>query len=89
MFYLAAFPQFLSFEQPSVASAFLLVAIHASLIFVWFLGVTKTISKIKNMTYMPSLGKWVQRVSGTVMVYFGVLLLSHKVYKTTKTINLA
>ena len=78
MFYLAAFPQFLSFDQPSPANAFLLVAIHASIILIWFFGVTKTISKLKFISYMPSLGKWVQRISGIVMVYFGGLLLSHK-----------
>lgn len=78
MFYLAAFPQFLSFDQPSPTNAFLLVAIHASIIFLWFLGVTKTIDKLKLITSMPSLGKWVQRISGMVMVYFGGLLLLHK-----------
>jgi len=78
MFYLAAFPQFLSFEQPSATNAFLLVAIHASIIFLWFVGVTKTISKLKFISSVPSLGKWVQRISGLVMVYFGGLLLTHK-----------
>jgi len=78
MFYLAAFPQFVSFEQPSSVNAFLLVAIHAAIIFLWFSGLTKTISKIKFTTKMPSLGKWIQRISGIVMVYFAGLLLSHK-----------
>lgn len=78
MFYLAAFPQFLSFDQPSPANAFLLVAIHASIIFLWFIGISKTINTLKFTSSIPSLGKWVQRISGLVMVYFGGLLLSHK-----------
>lgn len=78
MFYLAAFPQFLSFDQPSPMAAFLLVAIHASIIFVWFTGLTMAISKLKFSTNMPSLGKWVQRISGAVMVYFGALLLAYR-----------
>ncbi|PKG37762.1 LysE family translocator [Psychromonas sp. Urea-02u-13] len=78
MFYLAAFPQFLSFDQPSAVDAFVLVAIHASIIFLWFTAITKTISKLKFITKMPALGKWVQRVSGAVMVYFGGLLLMYK-----------
>ena len=78
MFYLAAFPQFISFEQSSAFDAFILVAIHASIIFLWFNGIIKTISKLKFVTNMPSLGKWVQRVSGLVMVYFGGLLLLYK-----------
>jgi threonine/homoserine/homoserine lactone efflux protein len=78
MFYLAAFPQFMSFEQPSSANAFVLVAIHAGFIFLWFTGLTKTISKFKFATNVPSIGKWIQRVSGLVMVYFGGMLLAYK-----------
>tara|TARA_R110001583_G_scaffold22377_7_gene84004 strand:+ start:2272 stop:2931 length:660 start_codon:yes stop_codon:yes gene_type:complete len=78
MFYLAAFPQFMSFEHPSALHAFSLVTIHASLIFLWFTGLTKTVHKISDMTCLPALGKWVQRISGTVMIYFGGLLLVFK-----------
>jgi len=78
MFYLAAFPQFISFDQPSAVDAFTLVAIHAFLIFLWFTALTKTISKLKFASNKPSIGKWIQRISGSVMVYFAGLLLLHK-----------
>ena len=79
MFYLAAFPQFVSFEQSSYANAFTLVAIHAGIIFFWFVGVTSAINKIKAASKVPSLGKWVQRASGFVMICFSSLLLTQKV----------
>jgi threonine/homoserine/homoserine lactone efflux protein len=78
MFYLAAFPQFMSFDQPSSVNAFVLVAIHAGIIFLWFTGLTKTISKFKLVANVPSIGKWIQRISGLVMVYFGGMLLAYK-----------
>ena len=78
MFYLAAFPQFIPFDNVSFVNAFVLVAIHASIIFSWFFCLIMTISKIKFGTNTQLLGKWVQRMSGMVMVYFSGLLLSFK-----------
>jgi len=78
MFYLAAFPQFISLEQSSSINAFMLVAIHASIIFLWFSGLIKSISAIRLTTRRPFLTKWIQLISGIIMVFFGSLLLSHK-----------
>jgi threonine/homoserine/homoserine lactone efflux protein len=78
MFYLAAFPQFVSFEAASYSVAFALVAIHACLIATWFVGITLMIDKIKQRAQHSSMGKWVQRLSGSVMIYFSVLLLGQK-----------
>lgn len=78
MFYLAAFPQFVSFDAASYAIAFSLVAIHACLIVTWFVGVTLMIDKIKQRAQYSSMGKWVQRLSGSIMIYFSVLLLGQK-----------
>jgi threonine/homoserine/homoserine lactone efflux protein len=78
MFYLAAFPQFISPDNFSYFSAFSLVAIHASIIFMWFLGVTLVIEKIKSSAKNTKLGNWVQRISGTAMIYFSSLVLTQK-----------
>lgn len=78
MFYLAAFPQFLSFEDPSVFNAFVLVSIHASIIFIWFTLLSKSIHKINLSARLPNLGKWVQRISGSIMIYFAGLLLAFR-----------
>jgi len=78
MFYLAAFPQFINFDPPSYMDAFTLVAIHASIIFFWFLGVTQLVGQLKQLSKQSSMGLWVQRVSGAVLVYFSGLLLSQE-----------
>ncbi len=78
MFYLAAFPQFISFDPPSYLDAFTLVAIHASIIFFWFLGMTQLVGQLKKLSKQSSMGLWVQRVSGAVLVYFSGLLLSQE-----------
>jgi threonine/homoserine/homoserine lactone efflux protein len=81
MFYLAAFPQFITFGEASYLDAFTLVAIHATIIFFWFLGVTQLVDKIKILSKESRIGRWVQGASGALLVYFGGLLLSQEVSK--------
>ena len=81
MFYLAAFPQFISFDQPHYLDAFTLVTIHASIIFFWFLGVSQLVGFIKSISTGSLLGRWLQRASGSLLVYFGGLLLSQQATK--------
>lgn len=78
MFYLAAFPQFISPDNFSYVNAFSLVAIHAGIIFSWFVGVTLAIEKIKSSAKNTNVGLWVQRLSGTAMIYFSSLILMQK-----------
>ena len=78
MFYLAAFPQFISPDNFSYFSAFSLVLIHASIIFIWFVGVTLAIDKIKSSAKNTNMGNWVQRLSGTAMIYFSSMILTQK-----------
>jgi len=78
MFYLAAFPQFVQFDSSSYLGAFALVAIHAVIIACWFTGVTLMIDKLKARSKHSTAGRWVQRVSGSVMIYFSGLLMGQK-----------
>lgn len=78
IFYLAAFPQFISPDNFSYVAAFLLVAIHAGIIFMWFTGVTFLIERIKSSVKNSQVGKWVQRLSGTAMIYFSTMVLAQK-----------
>ncbi len=78
MFYLAAFPQFISPGSFSYLDAFVLVAIHAVIIFTWFVGVTYTIDRIRTSAKNSAVGQWVQRLSGSAMIYFSALVLSQK-----------
>ncbi len=75
MFYLAAFPQFVNFENHDYFGAFILVSIHASIIFFWFLGLSICLSKIKSVSGKNPLNQWIQRISGCILVYFSGLLV--------------
>jgi threonine/homoserine/homoserine lactone efflux protein len=81
MFYLAAFPQFMNFGSSNYFSAFALVSIHASIIFLWFLAVSVFISKVKFIASNNRLGLWVQRFSGGVLVFFSGLLVTQELNK--------
>ncbi|MFT6910120.1 MAG: threonine/homoserine/homoserine lactone efflux protein [Oleiphilaceae bacterium] len=78
MFYLAAFPQLMSPENFSYGYVFSLVSIHASIIFVWFVGVTFAIEIIKSSAKNSKIGNWIQRLSGSVMIYFSAMILTQK-----------
>ncbi|WP_415903337.1 LysE family translocator [Neptuniibacter sp. QD29_5] len=78
MFYLAAFPQFVQFESSSYLSAFALVTIHAVIIACWFTGMTLMIDRLKARSKHSAAGRWVQRISGSVMIYFSTLLMGQK-----------
>lgn len=78
VFYLSAFPQFVDFATAGQAAAFALVAIHAVLIVLWFIGVTLMIGRFKSGSKDSKAGRWVQRVSGSAMIYFSALLLGQK-----------
>jgi len=80
MFYLAAFPQFINFELANYYSnAFLLVSIHAFTIFLWFVGVTIFIQKIRSLSKAGTLGSWFQRLSGGLLVYFSAVLATQEI----------
>ncbi|TEW53728.1 LysE family translocator [Psychromonas sp. RZ22] len=76
MFYLAAFPQFIGFDQSHIATAFGFVAIHAFLIVSWFILVIVLVDKLKNLQKEKGtwLNRWIQRLSGSVMIYFSLLI---------------
>ena len=78
IFYLAAFPQFISPDNFSYGTAFSLVSIHAGIIFVWFIGMTYAIEIIKSSVKNSKIGNWVQRLSGSAMIYFSSMILTQK-----------
>lgn len=80
MFYLAAFPQFIGFDSADISIAFLLVAIHAVLIISWFVLVIFLVDKMKQLQQQKGswINRWMQRLSGVVMIYFSFLVLSQR-----------
>ncbi|RVU84529.1 LysE family translocator [Leucothrix sargassi] len=81
MFYIAAFPQFVDFGSSNHLAAFVLVSIHASIIFTWFLGMSIFISKVKSIAGKSRLGVWVQRVSGGALIFFSGLIITQEAAK--------
>lgn len=82
MFYLAAFPQFLAFDAFSYSAAFSMVTIHAVIIFFWFLALTATLHwmrSVKSNAFMRlDLKRWLQRLTGSAMVYFSALVVTQE-----------
>ncbi|WP_448550047.1 LysE family translocator [Thalassotalea fusca] len=70
MFYLAAFPQFLSIDN-SVMSAYALVTAHAVINFVWFSIIVCMLSRVKSIGQNAKFKKWLNSVTGVVFIGFG------------------
>ncbi len=81
MFYLAAFPQFVSFQSAYHLEAFALVSIHAAIMVVWFSAACIVISNIKQLNRDSSLGRWVQYICGGILVAFSCILLTQEKIK--------
>ncbi len=73
MFYLAAFPQFLSFGE-NASQAYVLVSAHAIINLLWFSAMVTLLSKIKGLTRNASFRKWLNSVTGVVFIGFGAKL---------------
>lgn len=78
MFYLAAFPQFINFNQAFYLDAFILVSIHTFFIAIWFYTFSNFLAKIKNKSQNSKVGVYIQRVSGLVFVFFAAILLTQE-----------
>ena len=73
MFYLAAFPQFMTTDG-SAFSAYSLVTAHAIVNVVWFSAMVFTLSKINSATNHPKFKIWLNSVTGVVFIGFGAKL---------------
>lgn len=78
MFYLAAFPQFIDFQSSMYFEAFSLVAIHALLMVIWFSSVCVFVSNLKRLSHGGLVGKWIQRISGGILIMFSSLLITQE-----------
>ncbi|WP_120500715.1 LysE family translocator [Roseovarius sp. EL26] len=78
MFYLAAFPQFITVGETSAASSFLLVFLHSMVATAWFTTMTLLFSKLTSMARSGSFQRWLKGVTGVVFIGFGLKLASFK-----------
>ena len=76
MFYLAAFPQFITIGETTVAASFLLVFIHSLINAVWFGVMVMIFARLSAMTRNGSFQRWLKGVTGVVFVGFGLKLAS-------------
>ncbi len=78
MFYLAAFPQFISTGPDSVQSAFLLVGIHALLNIIWFAAMVLLIDRLRAASHSVGVQRFIKGVTGLIFVGFAAKLAAFR-----------
>ncbi len=74
MFYLAAFPQFMSGNESVFEAAFLLVSIHAAINAIWFSLFIFLFGRLKNVASTGAFQRWLKGITGVVFMGFGAKL---------------
>ncbi len=74
MFYLAAFPQFISRTDGALSASFTLVFIHSLLNLVWFSLIIMLFVRLSGATRNQSFQRWLKSVTGVVFIGFGAKL---------------
>lgn len=78
MFYLAAFPQFITLGQTTPAASFMLVFIHSMINAVWFGTMVLLLSRLTSIARNGSFQRWVKGLTGVVFIGFGAKLATYK-----------
>lgn len=74
MFYLAAFPQFISASHGSISTSFMLVSIHAVLNFIWFSMIVLLFHKFSKVARSGTIQRWIKGLTGVIFISFGLKL---------------
>ncbi len=74
MFYLAAFPQFISVGETTAAASFLLVTIHAMINGIWFGAMVLLLTRLSAIAGRGGFQRWLKGVTGLVFLGFGAKL---------------
>jgi len=78
MFYLAAFPQFISVGENPVASGFLLVFIHSMINAIWFAAMVVLFARLSLLARSNLFQRWLKGLTGVVFLGFGAKLATYK-----------
>jgi threonine/homoserine/homoserine lactone efflux protein len=78
MFYLAAFPQFITIGETTAAVSFLLVFVHSMINAIWFGAMVLLFSKLTTVASSGNFQRWLKGMTGVVFVGFGLKLASYK-----------
>lgn len=74
MFYLAAFPQFITLGETTAAASFLLVFIHSMINALWFGAMVLLLARLSKAAQNPRFQRWLKGVTGVVFLGFGAKL---------------
>lgn len=78
MFYLAAFPQFISQAQGAVGASFTMVFIHSMLNLVWFCAMVLLFARMTGAARSRRFQRWLKGLTGAVFIGFGAKLATLK-----------
>jgi len=78
MFYLAAFPQFITLGETTAAASFLLVFVHSMINAIWFGAMVLLFSRLTKVASSGGFQRWLKGVTGVVFVGFGLKLARYK-----------
>jgi len=74
MFYLAAFPQFISQTQGALGASFALVFIHSMINLIWFSLLVVLFARLAGVAQNSIFQRWLKGVTGVVFIGFGARL---------------
>ncbi len=78
MFYLAAFPQFISQTHGAVGASFTLVLVHSVLNLIWFSAMVLLFARLTGAARNSTFQRWLKGVTGAVFIGFGAKLATLK-----------
>ncbi|MGC1495476.1 MAG: LysE family translocator [Sulfitobacter sp.] len=78
MFYLAAFPQFITLGETTPLASFMLVFIHSMINAVWFGAMVLVMSRLTAIARNATFQRWLKGITGFVFLGFGAKLATYK-----------
>lgn len=78
MFYLAAFPQFITLGETTPLASFTLVAIHSLINAVWFGAMVLLMARLTSLAQNGRFQRWLKGVTGVVFIGFGAKLATYR-----------
>ena len=78
MFYLAAFPQFITAGETTAIASVALIFIHSVIAAVWFGAIVLLISQLTSMTSSGSFQRWLKGATGVVFIGFSAKLATYR-----------
>ncbi|WP_343561692.1 LysE family translocator [Kiloniella sp. b19] len=78
MFYLAAFPQFITPGQDSALNSLFLISLHATVVVLWFGSMILLLTGVRKATRSDRFQRWLKGATGAAFVGFGLKLASYK-----------